>query len=70
MLLNRRVICVPFGSKFYGFGEPLELRPPWKLDLDNIENLTLYPGYLARCRDQNLRFKAKVIGYLKEQGAL
>ncbi len=56
MLLNRRVLCVPFGSKFYGFGEPLDFRAPWDLRLDDLGELPLHPGYLERCREANHNF--------------
>lgn len=61
MLLNRRVVCVPFGSKFYGFGEPLDFREPWNLMLDDLEGLPLHPGYLQRCREANLGFHAEAL---------
>lgn len=53
MLLNRRVLCVPFGSKFHGFGENLVFREPWNLRLDDVAELPLYPGYLECCRERN-----------------
>lgn len=56
MLLNRRVLCVPFGSKFFGFGEPLVFREPWALRLDDLSDLELHPGYLQKCRDLNQKF--------------
>lgn len=70
MLLNRRVICAPFGSKFFGFGENLEFRPPWNLRPSETENLVSYPGYLEKCRKANTDFKEKVFALLAENGAL
>lgn len=70
MLLNRRVICAPFGTKFFGFGEPLDFRKPWDLRLSETEGLPSHPGYLEKCRQANLDFKAKVFALLEGHQAV
>lgn len=56
MLLNRPVICIPFGSKFYGFGETIIFQKPWEIQLDPLPEFPSYEGYLTRCRAANQLF--------------
>lgn len=64
LLLNRRVIAVPFGSKFFGFGLPIEFRAPWDLRLDQTGGLASPPGYLEYCRTANREFHLAVMNHI------
>jgi hypothetical protein len=60
MLLNRKVICAPFGSKFFGLHPDLRFCPPWDIDLTDLESLGTFDGYLAEARQKNHDFAEKV----------
>lgn len=61
LLLGKKVICIPFSSKFYGFKFPpiYSTYSSWKEELKNI------PSYdadaLEDCRRLNIRFYNKVM---------
>lgn len=57
-LLGRRVVCVPFGSKFYGMDAPVAFSSPDHISDDQII-MKEYPstdGYLEFCRRKNKEF--------------
>jgi len=63
-LLGKKVICLPFGSKFFGFKHPPAMIK--KHDVRNIKHvvrtskLSQYPDALEECREKNLEFWEKV----------
>lgn len=55
LLLNKRVVCIPFSSKFYGY--PFE--PSYCLDSDWVsarKKAVRYSGALDYCRELNRKF--------------
>ncbi len=58
-LLNKKVICIPYNSKFYGFKHPPIYADfnNWQDKLDECKN---YPDALLDCRQINLKFYQKV----------
>lgn len=58
MLLNKKIICVPFGTKFFNFKEKLYFTSPWNLKLNEelFQSLPSYGGFLKQARRQNLEF--------------
>ena len=54
-LLGRKVVCVPWGSKFNMFKHPPTManERTWS---DMIESATSYPSALSECRDANIEF--------------
>lgn len=58
-LLGRKVICLPFSSRFYGFRHPpvlcADLRD-WQTHRPEV-----YPEALHQCRDANARFYQRVL---------
>jgi len=63
-LLGRKVIAVPFSSKFYAMRHAPLILPLAKLSdeavLERVKDAPVYPGALEECRAANVRFKAKV----------
>lgn len=63
-LLGRRVVCVPYSSKFYNFRHPpaysLERGADWR---DRAEEATAYDSasVLTECRGANIRFNGRVL---------
>lgn len=63
MLLNKKVICVPFNSKFYGFERKVVMCST-KNWLDNIKHATFYDGYKEECIEKNDEFYEDVMDLL------
>jgi hypothetical protein len=59
LLLGKKVVCVPFSSKFYGFMCPPEycLDGDWKLAAKSAKR---YTEYLGDCRERNITFDRRV----------
>lgn len=59
MCLGRRVLCLPFSPKFYGFREPPVMAPPenWP---DHIRRAERRPGVLNQARRLNRQFHEKL----------
>lgn len=54
-LLNRKVVCIPFGSKFFGFKHP-----PTIVEKYNGQKGRNYPYALEECRKKNIDFWEKI----------
>jgi hypothetical protein len=63
LLLGRRVIAVPFGSKFFGFKHKIPLCAPddWRR---HRRDAVAAPEALAECRARNIAFHDKVLDAL------
>lgn len=63
LLLNRRVVCIPFSSKFYGFKHPPAFCTDgkWKRTASSAIS---YSGAIDECREANLSFHARVMDRL------
>lgn len=60
LLLNRKVACIPFGSKFYGFKHlPKMYVGATSHTLKKVEGFK-YDGVLEEYREQNIKFWEKV----------
>ena len=69
-LLRRRVVCLPYSSKFYGFRHPPAYSRDRGLDWRDAANEALvYPGALAECRAASQAFYERVMGVLGERQA-
>lgn len=59
-LLGRKVVCVPWSTKFFGFRH----KPEYSYDLSDlslsIRNACEYPDALRECRDANLSFADEI----------
>jgi hypothetical protein len=64
LLLGRRVIVVPFASKFFGFKHAMPLCAPddWRR---HRREAVAYPDALAECRERNIAFHEKVLEALR-----
>lgn len=63
MLMGRKVLCLPFSSKFKGFARMPALADPgdWLADLGRAHSL---PGYLEDCIAANYAFRDKVMNLI------
>ena len=61
MLLNKKVICCPFGTKFFGLHNQLRHCPPWNIEMTNLDELISHDNYLQQCRKKNITFSKKVL---------
>lgn len=64
-LLGRKVLCLPFGSKFFGFKHPPVMikRSQLASKLSGIQGNS-YPFALEECREANLKFWEKVKSFI------
>lgn len=61
-LLGRRVVCLPYSSKFYGFRHPPAYSRDRGLDWRHAANAALvYPAALAECRAASRAFYGRVM---------
>jgi hypothetical protein len=69
-LLRRRVVCLPYSSKFYNFRHPPAYSRDRALDWREAANEALvYPAALAECRAASQAFYERVMGVLGERQA-
>ena len=69
-LLRRRVVALPYSSKFYGFRHPPAYSRDRGLDWrDAAKEALVYPAALAECRAASLAFYERVMGVLGERRA-
>jgi hypothetical protein len=63
ILLGKKVLAVPFSTKFYAlkYKVPLVETEDWRAQ---VHEAKAYPEALEECRDLNRRFHAKVLAYL------
>ncbi|SHI85144.1 hypothetical protein SAMN02745181_1035 [Rubritalea squalenifaciens DSM 18772] len=66
LLLGKKVISVPFASKFYGISPDLTHCPPWDIDIDAAQAPEDPKAYLRECRDLNKQFGKKVESYISQ----
>lgn len=66
-LLGRRVVCLPYSSKFYGFRFPPTYSAAEGV-ADAVEAAVPHPGALIDCRRESLAFRDRVAGLLGEGG--
>jgi hypothetical protein len=59
-LLNRKVVCLPYSSKFFGFRFPPTYAAP-ETALEAIKGAVAYPQALEDCRRETLAFKDRVM---------
>ena len=64
-LLGRKVVCVPWGSKFHMFKHPpvMATERNW---VEMVNNAIAYPEALNECKEANIEFFADVEKLLKE----
>lgn len=64
-LLKRKVVCVPWGSKFNMFKHPpiMASDRDWETKIDDAKE---YPNALEECREANVKFAEDVRNLLKE----
>jgi hypothetical protein len=60
MLLNKKLIVVPFGSKFYGLNEKVLYIDFKKIKYDLDYDYPDYNGFLEKCRELNDNFAEDV----------
>ena len=66
LLLGKKVISVPFASKFYGISPDLTHCPPWDIDIDAAQAPEDPKAYLRECRDLNKQFGKKIESYISQ----
>lgn len=64
-LLGKKVVSVPFASKFYGIDTSIRHCPPWDIDLDALEPVDTEKMFLNECRQKNNAFAKKVQSFLQ-----
>lgn len=60
MLLNKKLIVVPFGSKFYGINENVVFEKPGNVKKNLDYDFPDYSGFLEKCINTNLNFYKRV----------
>ena len=69
-LLRRRVVCLPYSSKFYGFRHPPAYSRDRGLDWrDAASEALVYPGALAECRMATRAFHGRAMDVIGERQA-
>ena len=63
-LLGKKVISIPFASKFYGIDESIKHCPPWDIDLSRVSEADENRLFLAECRQKNELFAEMVKNYI------
>lgn len=67
-LLNKKVICIPFSNRFYGFKH----KPTIIYDINQWKNTKTqrYPEALQECREANIKFYNCVVDFLSKSSKI